>query len=96
MAIEVTEDAVEVLQRSLQMGGVDTATGGARIRRAHGLGGGMEVQVELADQPLEGETVVEAGGIRLFVDRDLTEAMPDAVVAVDPQHDNIVVRPAEA
>jgi len=94
--IEVTEEAVDVLRRSLELGGIDpSGGGGVRLRAAHGLGGGMDVQVELADGPLEGETTVEASDVRLFVDPGVMEAIPDAVVAVEPQHDTIVVRPAD-
>lgn len=95
MGIEVTDEAVEVLKRSLEMGGVDARSGGVRLRTAHGLGGGVDVQVELADGPLEGEVEIEASGIKLFVDPALTEAIPEAVVAVEPQHEMIVVRPAD-
>jgi Fe-S cluster assembly iron-binding protein IscA len=95
MSIQVTEEAVEVLKRSLELGGVDRDSGGVRLRAAHGLGGGLDVQIELADGPLDGEITVTTDGIRLFVDPGLTEAIPDAVVAVEPQHDMVVVRPAD-
>lgn len=94
MTIEVTQEAVEVLKRSLELGGVDPATGGVRLRAAHGLGGGVAIQVELADGPLEGETAIEAGGINIFIDPGVIDAIPEPVVAVEPQHDLIVVRPA--
>ena len=96
MGIEVTEAAVELLRSSLQMGGVDLATGGARLRAAKALGGGMDVQVELASGPLAGETVIDAGGVRLFLDPEVRETYPDAVVTVEPQHDHVVLRPKEA
>jgi Fe-S cluster assembly iron-binding protein IscA len=93
--IQVTDEAIDVLRRSLELGGIDPTAGGVRLRAAHGLGGGMDVQVELADGPLEGETTVEASDVRLFVDAGVTEAIPNAVVAVEPQHETIVVRPAD-
>ena len=93
MDIEITDEAVEVLRRSLQLGNVDTSTGGVRLRTAHGLGGGVDVQVELADGPLEGESVIEKDGIRVFVDPGVAEAVPDPMVTVEPQHENVVVRP---
>lgn len=92
MEIEITDDAVEVLRRSLQLGNVDTSTGGVRLRTARALGGGVDVQVELADGPLEGESVVEKDGVRVFVDPSLTEAVPDPMLTVEPQHENVVVR----
>ena len=94
MSIEISDEAVEVLRRSLQLGGVGEG-GGVRLRGARGLGGGVDIQVELADGPLEGETVVEKDGLRVFVDPEVTSAIPDAVVVVEPQHEMIVVRPAE-
>lgn len=96
MDIEITDEAVEVLRRSLQLGNVDTSTGGVRLRTARALGGGVDVQVELADGPLAGESVVEKDGVRVFVDPGLTEAVPDPIVAVEPQHENVVVRPRSA
>lgn len=93
MEIEITDEAVEVLRRSLQLGNVDTTTGGVRLRTARALGGGVDVQVELADGPLEGESVVEKDGIRVFVDPALTETVPDPVLTVEPQHENVVVKP---
>jgi Fe-S cluster assembly iron-binding protein IscA len=93
--IQVTEEAIDVLRRSLELGGIDPAAGGVRLRAARGLGGGVDVQVELADGPLEGETTVQASDVRLFVDAGVTEAIPNAVVAVEPQHETIVVRPAD-
>jgi Fe-S cluster assembly iron-binding protein IscA len=96
MEIEITEEAVEVLRRSLELGNVDAATGGVRLRTARALGGGVDVQVELADGPLEGESIVERDGVRVFVDPGLTEAVPDPVLAVEPQHETVVVRPRGA
>ena len=93
MAITVTEEAVDVLTRSLELGGIDPSRGGVRLRGARGLGGGMDIQVELADGPLEGEAVIEKGRIRLFVDPEIERAVPNPVVAVEPQHEIIVVRP---
>jgi Fe-S cluster assembly iron-binding protein IscA len=90
----VTEEAIEVLRRSLELGNVDPSTGGVRLRGARGLGGGLDVQVELADGPLEDEATVERDGVRIFVDPSVTDAFPDAVVAIEPQHETVVVRPA--
>ncbi len=96
MSLEITPEAVEVLRRSLELGRVDPATGGIRLRGATGLGGGFDVQVELADRPLEGETSIEKEGLRLFVDPSISERFPQALVALEPQHEVVVVRPADA
>ena len=93
MPIEVTEEAAEVLRRSLELGNVDPASGGIRLRGARGLGDGFDIQVELAEGALEGETSVKCGDLNLFIDPQITQAIPDAVVALEPQHETIVVRP---
>ncbi len=93
MNIEITDEAVEVLGRSFELAGIDPATGGVSLRVARGLGGGASVQVEFAEAPEQGEQVIEASGIRLFVTADLEETIPDPVIAVEPQHERIEVRP---
>ena len=85
-----------MLQRSLRLGRVDTATGGIRLRGGRELGGGFRVHVELAGAPSEGEEIVDAGGIRIFVDSAVAAAMPEAIVALEPEHETVVVRPADA
>jgi Fe-S cluster assembly iron-binding protein IscA len=94
MAIEVTPEAVAVLRRSLELAGPAEAPGGIRLRAARGLGGGVDVQVELAESAAAGDEVIEAGGVSLFVDPEVRAAIPDAVVTVEPQHEVVVVRPA--
>jgi Fe-S cluster assembly iron-binding protein IscA len=96
MSIEVTEEAGAVLLRSMELGGLDPNEAGIRLRAARGLGGGVDVQVELAGGPEEGETVIEAQGITLFVDPEVITTLPNAVVTVEPQHELVVVRPAAA
>ncbi|MGI8773889.1 MAG: hypothetical protein ACR2KQ_02560 [Actinomycetota bacterium] len=95
MSIEVTEEALEVLTRSLELSGVDRSSGGIRLRGARGLGGGFDIQVEMAEGPLEGESTADCSGLRLFVDPAISEAIPHAVVALEPQHDTVVVRPKD-
>ena len=96
MTIEVTPEAVEVLRRSLELANIGPDSGGGvRLRAAKGLGGGSDVQVELAAAPLEGETVLEQDGVKIFVDRSVVDLFPEAVVALEPQHETIVVRPRD-
>jgi Fe-S cluster assembly iron-binding protein IscA len=90
VSIDITPEAVEVLRRSLKLGG----SRGIRLRAARGLGGGVDVQVELADEALAGEEVVEVDGVRIFIDPDVTASIPDPVIAVEPQHETVVVRPS--
>ena len=94
MPVEITEEAVQVLRNSLELAHIDPARGGARLHAATALGGGLNVQVELADGAGYKEEIIETGGIRIFIDPTVTQAIPDAVVTVEPQHERIVVRPA--
>ena len=89
--IEVTPYAIEVLKRSLALA---PHAAGVRLRAATALGGGVSVQIELADGPLAGETEIATGDVRIFVDPALTEAVPNPVVDVATEHERVVVRPA--
>jgi Fe-S cluster assembly iron-binding protein IscA len=93
MPIDVTDEALEVVRRSLQLAGSASELRGARVRATTGLGGGLEFQVELADGPRPGDEVIERAGVTLYIDPGVSKAMPDAVIAVEPQHETIVVRP---
>jgi Fe-S cluster assembly iron-binding protein IscA len=96
MGIEITAEAAEVLRRSLQLAKIDPASdGGVRLRAAKALGGGFEIQVELAAGASSGEMSMEKDGVKVFVDPSVTEIYPNAVVAVGPEHERIVVRPSE-
>lgn len=92
MSIEVTDHAVEVLKRSLSLA---PHAAGVRLRAATALGGGVSVQVELADARGPDEDEIETGGIRIFVDPALTEAVPNPVVTVETEHERLAVRPRE-
>lgn len=97
MTIDVTPEAVEVLRRSLDLANIRPGSdGGVRLRAAKGLGGGSDIQIELAAAPLEGEVVVERDGVKIFVDRSVGDLYPEAVVALEPQHETVVVRAKEA
>jgi len=91
VSIEITPEAIEVLRRSLALA---PHAAGIRLVAATGLGGGVSVQVELADGPTEGEHELERDGVRVFIDPSLTEAIPDPIVTVEPQHERVVVRPS--
>ena len=97
MTIEITAEAAAALRRSLDLAHIDPTSGaGVRLRAAKALGGGSEVQVELADGPLPGEVEVAKDGINVFIDPSVAELYPDAIVALEPQHETVVVRPKEA
>lgn len=94
-SIEVTPEAAEVLSRSLRLAGIDASAGGIRLRGSKALGGGFEVQVELAAEASEGEEIVESEGVRLFLDPAVAETFPEAVVTLEPQHEIVTVRPVD-
>lgn len=89
MAVEVTPRAVEVLKRAFELGRMDPSQVGVRVSVATGLRG-EEVRTGFAEEPEPDETIVEAGGIRLFVATKLSER--GAVIDVAAEHDQIVVR----
>jgi Fe-S cluster assembly iron-binding protein IscA len=92
MTIEITPEAVAVLRRSLELSGVDPASGGVRLRATRALGGGVSVQIELAEGSLPGEETIEADGVKVFVDPSVWQNVPDPIVTVEPQHERVVVR----
>lgn len=95
MGLRITPEAVEVLKRSLEMASVDRSSeAGVRLRAAKGLGGGSDVQVELAAGPTDADRKVDCDGVNVYVDPSVVGLYPDAVVALEPQHETIVVRPA--
>lgn len=95
MGLEVTPEAVEVLRRSLTLAKIPPGSGGGvRLRSVHGLGGGSRIEVEFADGPGQAEMIVEEDGVRIFIDPSVTELFPEGILAVEPQHETIVVRPA--
>lgn len=91
MTVEITQDALDVLRRSLELGNVPTS-GGIRLRGARTLGGGFDVQVELASEPMEGDSIVTSDGLNIFIEPAIAEMFPEPLVALEPQHDRIVVR----
>lgn len=93
--VTVTDEAAEILARSLEMAGVDPVRGGIRLRGSTRLGGGFDVQVEMASEALEGEEEVRCGDLNLFIDPAVRAAFPTALVAVEPEHETIVVRPLD-
>jgi Fe-S cluster assembly iron-binding protein IscA len=94
MKIQVTEEAAEILNRSLDLSHVDKGAGGIRLRGSRGLSGGFDVQIELAENALEGDAVITEAGIRFFVDPEVATTIPDAILEAELQHDIVKVLPA--
>ncbi len=94
MAVRVTDDAMRVLKRSMELGKVDPDTGGIRLRGSRSLSGGFHVQVEFAGSPDAGDEVVPLEGLSLFIDPALMSTIEDPVVDLSAEHERIVVRSA--
>src|SRR3990170_587218 len=94
MAIRVTDQAMKVLKRSMELGKVDPDMGGIRLRGSRSLSGGFHVQVEFAGSPDAGDEVVPLEGLNLFVDPALLSAIEDPVVDLEAEHERIIVRSA--
>lgn len=89
--IEVTPEAAEVLRRSIElMGGR-----GIRLRLSRGLGGGESIQVEVAPGPAPGEHTTEAFGLTFYVEPQVLSLVPKPLLALEPQHEKVTVRPRE-
>lgn len=92
MELEVTPEAADVLRRSIEaMGGR-----GIRLRLSRGLGGGESIQVEVAAGPADGDRTTEAAGMAFYVEPEVLSVVPNPVVALEPQHEKVTVRPREA
>ncbi len=89
MTVRVTPRAVEVLARALEAGRMDPSRVAIRVAVARGLRG-EEVRTGFAEEPEPDETIIDAGGIRVFVPGALSER--DAVIDVADEHDRIIVR----
>lgn len=94
MAMQVTEEAVEVLRRSLEMGGVDPDRGGVRLR-GHTAWGWLRYPGRTGRGSARGRVGGGRGRRAVVHLPEVTAALPDSVVAVEPQHQTIVVRPAD-
>lgn len=95
MGINVTDEALEILKRSLELSKIDPAKGGIRLRSARSLSGGFDVQVELAEAALPGDEALECRGINIFVEPAVLDAIPNPVLEAELQHDIVKVLPAD-
>ena len=94
MALQIADEALEVLRRSMELAGLTReGGGGVRLRSVKALGGGARIEVEFSDAAGEAETVIDTDGVRIFLDPSVEELYPDALLTVEPQHEKLVVRP---
>lgn len=76
-----------MIRRSLELAKLDPSQSGVRLRRAGG-----EIRPRFVTEPQPTDEVVEAGGIRVFVAREIVAEHPEAEIAVTPEHETLVVR----
>lgn len=94
MMVQISPEAMTVLRRSLDLARLDPSKIGIRLHVVRSLGRGMDVQLEFVEEAHEGDIAVDKDGLQIFIDPNLTESIPDAVVTVEQPHERIVVRPA--
>jgi hypothetical protein len=75
--LQIAEDAVEPL----------AGLGPIRIT-AEEVDGEVELSIDDATEPAEGDEVVEAGGARIFLDEIAAEALSDQVIGVEAHGDH--------
>ena len=75
--LQLTEEAVEALQK----------IGTIRIT-AEEVDGDVEIAIDEAAEPSEGDEVIEQGGARVFVDPAAAEVLADQVLGVHSHGDH--------
>jgi Fe-S cluster assembly iron-binding protein IscA len=88
MGVRITEQALDVIRRSLAQGGYDPAEVGVRLRVAGGA-----VRPRFAPGPEEGDETVEADGVRVFVDARIASSAPTVEIDLSSEHETLIVRP---
>ena len=77
--LQIAEDAVDVL----------TELGAIRISAEEVDEGEVELSIENATAPTEGDQIVEEGGARIFLDPVAAEALADQVMGVESHGDHV-------
>jgi iron-sulfur cluster assembly protein len=79
--LQLSDDAVTAI---LELAG----EGGLRFS-GHESDGEVELEIEPADGPQDGDETVERGGARVFLDAVAVEALDDQVLDVEPHGDHV-------
>ena len=77
--LQISDDAVEALS---ELGPLRLTIGAVE-------GDEAELEIEPADEPAEGDEVVENGGARVFLDAEAAEALADQILEVEPHGDHV-------
>jgi hypothetical protein len=81
----VTDEALDVIRRSLELASADPSELGVRLRMAGGA-----IRPRFQAEPSEGDVIVEQDGIRIFLAADI--AVGDVEIGVSAEHETLVVR----
>ncbi len=77
--LQIGDSALEVLRD----------TGGLRLSVVEVGGDELELQIEHAEEPVEGDDVVERDGAKVFLDPTASDALTDQVLEVEPHGDHV-------
>lgn len=81
----MTPQALDVIRRSLELAKADPSKVAVRLRLAGGA-----IRPRFATEPSEGDAIVEAGGVRIFVATEIVSG--DIEIGVSHEHETLVVR----
>jgi iron-sulfur cluster assembly protein len=77
--LQLSDDAVDALRE----------IGVLRLTARETAEGEFDVEVQPADEPEEGDSVVERGDARVFLDATATDVLADQVLDVEPHGDHV-------
>jgi Fe-S cluster assembly iron-binding protein IscA len=87
LTVRITEEALAVVRRSLELAGADPAEMAVRLRQAGGA-----IRPRFVTEPEPTDVIVETNGVRVFVAESIA-GEGDVEIGVTPEHDELVVRP---
>jgi iron-sulfur cluster assembly protein len=80
--LELTDGAVKEIREL-------AGDGGLRFVGRPGEKGSFEFDASLADEPEDGDQVVDRGGVRVFLDALAAEELADQILEVEPHGDHV-------
>ncbi len=80
-----------VVRRSLELAGADPNQMGVRLRMAGGA-----VRPQFVAEPLEGDEIVEEGGVRVFIARSIIDEHGEVEIDVTTEHESLMIRPVRS
>ena len=80
--LELSDNAVRELKEL-------TENGGLRFEGREGRDGSWEFDPSLADEPTEGDQVVERGGAKVFLDALAAEKLADQILEIESHGDHV-------